>query len=103
MSAPPATAANSHRLRVRFVQSVTRLPRPGASPRRAPQRRRSRGPDAPLRSGGRAQTRLTRHRFRAFHLFQKMKVPRLVPVMISGALSLFRSTTATCEPTPDRL
>src|SRR5437016_2130132 len=38
-----------------------------------------------------------------FQLFQKMKVPRLVAVMISGAPSLLRSTAATFEPTPERL
>ena len=44
-----------------------------------------------------------RQRRAPFHWFQKMNVPSFVPVMISGAPSLFRSTAATCEPTPDRL
>ena len=43
------------------------------------------------------------YRLAAFQLFQKMNVPRLVDVMISALPSLSRSTTARCEPTPERL
>jgi hypothetical protein len=32
-----------------------------------------------------------------------MNVPRFVDVMMSIAPSLFRSTTAACDPMPDRL
>lgn len=38
-----------------------------------------------------------------FQLFQKIYVPRLVEVIISGFLSPLRSTSATCDPMPDRL